>query len=510
MEMPAESMLRGTEMLLSEILDTIDEKKVSGPTDIEVGGLAYDSRVVERGDAFFCIKGLVTDGHLYAGQAAARGARALFVERDLDAELPDGMVVVRVPDTRFALAEAAARFYGHPSEQMKLVGVTGTNGKTTTGYLIENIFKKAGYVAGLIGTVENHVGEVVEPVTRTTPESLDLQRLLRRMVDAGVEAAVMEVSSHALELHRASGCSFDVVVFTNLTQDHLDFHISIEEYFGAKRRLFEGDDFGADRTAVVNLDDPFGARLLEETGLPSRSFGIDPGADVRADEVVVSAGGNTFRLLHGESILELATRLQGRFNVYNCLAAAAVAVEMGLAESSIADGLETLAGVPGRFENIDCGQPFTALVDYAHTPDGIHNLLEACQEVTEGRVIIVVGCGGDRDRSKRPLMGKVATEMSDLCIITSDNPRGEDPSSIIEMVLEGVRGEFGEDRYAVEVDRRSAIRKAVAEARDGDLVVIAGKGHESGQSFADRVIPFDDRQVLRECLQEVLGAECQP
>jgi UDP-N-acetylmuramoyl-L-alanyl-D-glutamate--2,6-diaminopimelate ligase len=497
-------------MQLRELLDILDEKKTAGPLDTEVSGLAYDSRVVEEGDAFFCIKGLVTDGHLYAADAVSRGASVLFVEREPEGELDTEVVVVTVPDTRYAMANLASGFHGNPSKKLKLVGVTGTNGKTTTCYLVESILKRAGFVAGLIGTVENHIGDTVEPVKRTTPESLDLQRLLKRMVDEGVQAAVMEVSSHALELHRASGCDFDVVVFTNLTQDHLDFHISIEEYFGAKRRLFEGDEFGAGRRAVVNLDDEFGRRLLEETDLPTSSFGLDPSADVRADRVRISSEGNHFTLAYQNREIEMATRLQGGFNVYNCLAAAAVGVEMEIEPESIAAGLSALEGVPGRFENIDCGQPFTAIVDYAHTPDGIRNVLEACAEVTTGRVIIVVGCGGDRDRSKRPLMGKVAAEMSDLCIITSDNPRSEDPEAIIEMIVDGVRTKFGEDRYTVVVDRRAAIRRAVQEAADGDLVVIAGKGHESGQIFADRVIPFDDRQVLRECLEEVTGAQCQP
>jgi UDP-N-acetylmuramoyl-L-alanyl-D-glutamate--2,6-diaminopimelate ligase len=508
MEMTGAITTRGRKMLLRELLDTLEEKKTAGPLDTEVSGLAYDSRVVEEGDAFFCIKGLVTDGHLYAADAASRGASVLFVERDPEPEVTADVVTVRVPDTRFAMATLAAGFYGDPSSRLKLIGVTGTNGKTTTCYLVESILKEAGFTAGLIGTVENHIGEVVEPVKRTTPESLDLQRLLKRMVDEGVQAVAMEVSSHALELHRASGCQFDVVVFTNLTQDHLDFHISLEEYFGAKRRLFEGDEFGAGRGAVVNLDDPFGKRLLEETTLASLSFGINPDADVRAESVNVSPAGNSFRLVYEGGDLELTTMLQGRFNVYNCLAAAAAAAELGIGPDEIAEGLSSLAGVPGRFENIDCGQPFTAIVDYAHTPDGIRNVLQACSEVTGGRVIIVVGCGGDRDRSKRPLMGKVATEMSDLCIITSDNPRSEDPEAIIDMVVDGVRGQYGEGRYTVVVDRRAAIRRAVEEAAEGDLVVIAGKGHESGQIFADRVIPFDDRQVLRECLEEVTGAKC--
>ena len=510
MDGPAANKRRGINMLLRELLATIDEKKVMGADGIDVGGLAYDSRVVCEGDAFFCIKGLVTDGHLYAAGAAAGGAAVIVVERQPDAEMPEDVVMVRVPDTRLALANCASVFYGGPSSDLKLVGVTGTNGKTTTSFLVENIFRAAGELPGLIGTVENHVGDAVEPVTRTTPESLDLQKLLRRMVDEGVTAAVMEVSSHALELHRVSGCRFAIVAFTNLTRDHLDFHLSIDEYFGAKRRLFEGDDFGQGRRAVVNADDPFGERLIGETSLPVRSFGINHGADVRATDIDISASGNRFKIVHTGGTIELATRLQGKFNVYNCLAAAAVALEAGIDGGSIVEGLESLDGVPGRFENIDCGQAFTALVDYAHTPDGVQNVLEACREVTRGRVIIVVGCGGDRDRSKRPLMGRVAAELSDLCIITSDNPRSEEPEAIIEMVLEGVRGEFPESRYLTVVDRRSAICRAVAEAGAGDLVVIAGKGHESGQIFSDRVIPFDDREVLRECLQEVAGAQCEP
>jgi UDP-N-acetylmuramoyl-L-alanyl-D-glutamate--2,6-diaminopimelate ligase len=510
MDTPGDGRQRGAELLLKELLETIEEKKATGPVDVEVAGLAYDSRLVTGGVAFFCIKGLVTDGHLFAGKALEAGASVLFVEREPEEEVPPDVTVVRVPDTRFALAHCAAEFYGNPSRQMRLVGVTGTNGKTTTTFLLESIARTAGLVTGLIGTVENHVAGRVEPVTRTTPESLDLQALLRRMVDEGVEVAVMEVSSHALELHRVAGCSFEVVVFTNLTQDHLDFHISIEEYFGAKRRLFEGDEFGEGRTAVVNADDLFGNRLLSDTGLPALSFAIESEAGIRAKDVEISSEGNSFLLEFKETALQLTTRLQGRFNVYNCLAAAGAAFALGLDPEGISGGLSSLPGVPGRFENIDRGQPFTALVDYAHTPDGIRNVLEACGEVTGGRVIIVVGCGGDRDRSKRPLMGRVACEMSDLCIVTSDNPRGEDPASIIEMILEGVRGDFPESRYEVEVDRRAAILRAVRVALPGDLVVIAGKGHESGQIFADRVIPFDDRQVLSECLMEIYGEEPKP
>lgn len=510
MDAQGDTMRRGIEMDLRELLETLEEKRVTGPSNVEVAGLAYDSRTVGKRFCFFCIKGLVTDGHLFVEQAVERGAAVIVVEHEPEAGLFEGVTLVRVPDTRLALANCAARFYGYPSDEMKLIGVTGTNGKTTTNYLVESILKTAGYITGLIGTIENHVAGKVEPVTRTTPESLDLQRLLRRMAGEGVTAAVMEVSSHALELHRAAGCHYDAVVFTNLTQDHLDFHISLEEYFGAKRKLFEGEDFGASRKAVINLDDAFGRRLLGETPLESISFGIDSDADVRASDVEISAAGNTFRMLYGGESIEMKTKLHGRFNVYNCLSAAAAALVLGISAESVKEGLESLPGVPGRFENIDCGQDFTALVDYAHTPDGISNLLEACREVAVGRVIIVVGCGGDRDRSKRPLMGNVACRMSDVCIITSDNPRGEYPRSIIDMVLEGVESEFEDSRYEVEVDRRQAILRACGMGRAGDLVVIAGKGHESGQIFSDRVVPFDDRQVLRECLREVQVEEHRP
>jgi UDP-N-acetylmuramoyl-L-alanyl-D-glutamate--2,6-diaminopimelate ligase len=494
-------------MRVEDLLEGVEARLLQGAPE-KVTGVSYDSRTVEPGEAFFCIKGLITDGHLHTGQAVEKGASLLVVERMPDDELPPETAVVKVPDTRAALARGSANFFGRPSSELKLVGVTGTNGKTTTTFLVENIFKKAEKVTGLIGTVENHIGDRVEPVTRTTPESMDLQRLLRRMVDSGVEIAVMEVSSHALELHRVDACDFDVVVFTNLTQDHLDFHISLEEYFGAKRRLFEGGEFGEDRIALINIDDGFGRRLLEETQLPTRSYGLDPGAKVRASDIEVSSEGNRFKLdLYGEE-MPVSTRLQGRFNVYNCVSAAGAAYELDAGSSSILSGLESLHGVPGRFENIDCGQSFTVIVDYAHTPDGVRSLLEACREVSGGRVMIVVGCGGDRDRSKRPLMGAAAAEISDRCIFTSDNPRGEDPGSIIEMILEGVRGRFPPEKYMVEVDRREAIRKAFSLAEPGDLVVIAGKGHESGQIFADGVIPFDDRQVARECLKEVPGAVC--
>jgi UDP-N-acetylmuramoyl-L-alanyl-D-glutamate--2,6-diaminopimelate ligase len=491
-------------MLLSEMIAGIEHRTFQGG-DPAISSLAYDSRRVEDGGAYFCIRGFVTDGHLYAAEAVSRGAVAVFAERILDEEISPRAMTVFVDDTREALAKCSSKFYGDPSASMKLIGITGTNGKTTTAYLVERIFRENGLATGLIGTVENHISGRVEPVVRTTPESLDLQRLFRRMVENGVSLTAMEVSSHALELHRVDGCDFDTVVFTNLTQDHLDFHLSLEEYFGAKRRLFEDGEFGTSRVALVNSDDQFGRRLLSETKLERMSFGIGEEADVRAVDVEVSEKGNRFLIVHRDLRIPVRTRLQGRFNVYNCVAAAAVGLQYGVDAAKIASGLESLRGVPGRFENIDCGQQFTAIVDYAHTPDGIRSLLEACREVAEGKVIIVVGCGGDRDRGKRSLMGRAAVEMSDICVITSDNPRSEDPEQIIEMILEGVRGEYSTDRYTVEPDRRDAIRAAVRLADSSDMVVVAGKGHESGQIFADRVIPFDDRQVLRDCIEEITG-----
>jgi len=494
-------------MLLSELLDVLPEKKVCGYRDVDIESLFYDSRLVVPGSAFFCIKGLNTDGHLYAKEAISKGAVALFCEKEPDFENTHA-VKVFVPDTREAMALCSDAFFRHPSRKMKIVGVTGTNGKTTTTFLIENICRYAGIKTGLIGTVELHIGEEKEPVVRTTPESLDLQKTLRRMADHGVQVVAMEVSSHALALKRVNGVEFNFVVFTNLTQDHLDFHITIEDYFAAKKGLFLIDQFGSERVAIVNCDDEFGLKIIEETKLPVRTFGIEREADVRAKNVEVLPGGNRFLLEVGDLKSHIKTQLVGRFNVYNCLAAAACSVEMGIGMDSIENGLANLSGIPGRFEKIDCGQDFSVFVDYAHTPDGIMNLLEACREVTDGRVIIVVGCGGDRDRSKRPLMGRVAVGLSDLCIITSDNPRSEDPHEIIEMILDGVRSEFPSERYIVEVDRKDAIYKAISLARKGDVVAIAGKGHESGQIFADRIIPFDDRVVAREALKEVKGAKC--
>ena len=481
--------------------------------DIEVTGLAYDSRQVTGGEVFFCIKGLVTDGHIYAKEAVTRGARALVVEEGRRVEISEPIPVLEVKSTRRALALCSAHFFDFPSRKFKLVGITGTNGKTTTCFLLESIAKACGEKTGVISTVENRIGDEFIPVTHTTPESWDLQLLMSRMVDSGVSFVAMEVSSHALEMERVCGSDFNQVVFTNLTQDHLDFHKSFEEYFEVKSRLFSvsgnrENDYGKNRRAMVNKDDPFGRKLLHETELESKTFALDQEADYMASEVGIDSGGSSFYFEYGSERFPVNSTLRGRFNVYNCLAAMGVGVELGLEPKLVVRGAEALSGVPGRFQVVDCGQDFLLVVDYAHTPDGLENLLRSCKEITGGRVIAVFGCGGDRDLTKRPRMGRIAEDYADVFLVTSDNPRGENPQAIIDMILKGVPDWKERDGCYVIPDRREAILKAVQLALPGDMVVIAGKGHETGQIFADRVIPFDDREVVREVLEEVTGDPC--
>ncbi len=454
----------------------------------EIRELAYSSAAVTPGALFFCVRGFHADGHAFAPDAVARGAAALVCERPLELGLPE----VVVPDARAAMGPAAARFYGDPTAELAVVGITGTNGKTTTAYLVRAILEAAGRPAGLLGTVASVVGGREEPVERTTPEAIDLQRLFRRMLDAGDRACVMEVSSHALSLGRAEGIAFVVRVFTNLTQDHLDFHPTMEDYYLAKRRLFDGAG-----PAIVNADDAYGRRLAAEIGASSVTYAIDAPAQVRAHDVSFGASGARFRCETPVGEVEIATRLPGRFNVQNALAAAAAALALGIEPRHVAEGLAAAGRVPGRFEPVDEGQGFAVLVDYAHTPDSLENVLHAARQITDGRLHVVFGAGGDRDRSKRPLMGAVARELADRVIVTSDNPRSEDPDAIVEEILTGAGP--GVDR---ELDRRTAIRRALEGAEPGDIVVVAGKGHEQGQEFAGgRKEPFDDVEVVRALLR---------
>jgi len=450
--------------------------------------LAYDSRKVEAGTLFFCVPGEKVDGHEFGAAAVDAGAVALVVERELDVAATQ----VVVPDARAAMAPVAARFWGDPTAKLRVVGITGTNGKTTTAFLVREILEAAGVQCGLLGTVRQVVGGHDEEAERTTPEAIDLQATFRRMLEAGDRACAMEVSSHALELHRCDAIHFEAALFTNLTQDHLDFHGGMEEYFRSKRRLFEMGP----RIAIVNADDEYGRRLAGEFDCLAFSA-VGAPADYSAQAVAFDAAGSEFEV----DGTKVRTALPGQFNVANALGAFAAATALGIAPDTAAEGLAGAAPPPGRFEPIDEGQDFSVVVDYAHTPDSLENVLRAARELGEGRVLSVFGAGGDRDRDKRPKMGRAGASLSDLAIVTSDNPRSEDPGAIIEEILAGTP-----DGAEVEVEpnRRAAIGLAFQRARPGDVVVIAGKGHEQGQEFeGGRTIPFDDREVAREELRRL-------
>ncbi|MBA3717203.1 MAG: UDP-N-acetylmuramoyl-L-alanyl-D-glutamate--2,6-diaminopimelate ligase [Actinobacteria bacterium] len=460
-------------MNLDGFIAALAPTEVVGVAPVEVCDLAYDARTVAPGALFFAVPGTRADGHDFAPDAVERGAVALVVERPLDVPVPQLVVA----DARVAMAVGADEFFGRPSEELVVAGVTGTNGKTTTSFLLSAILETAGLRPGLLGTVECRVGGERRPAIRTTPEAIDVQRTLREMLDAGDRSCVMEATSHGSELHRLDRIRFDVLVFTNLTQDHLDFHGTMERYFEAKRRLFlEGRP-----PAAINVGDDWGRRLAADRP-DALTFGFAPDAEVGPD-----------------ALAGVDFRLRGRFNVENALGALAASRLLGIEPEAAVRGLEAVPGVPGRFESVDEGQPFEVVVDYSHTPDSLENVLRAARELTEGRVICVFGCGGDRDRGKRPVMGGIASRLADVPIVTSDNPRSEDPLAIIEEIVTGM-----EPGAEVDPDRRSAIARAVELAGPGDVVVIAGKGHEQGQEFQEgRKVPFDDREVAREALRRL-------
>jgi UDP-N-acetylmuramoyl-L-alanyl-D-glutamate--2,6-diaminopimelate ligase len=459
---------------------------------VEVGGLAYDSRAVAPGELFLCVSGFTADGHRFAPQAVERGAAALVVERPLGLGVPE----LLVPSVRAAMAPLAARFYGQPSRELRVVGITGTNGKTTTAYLTRAVLEACGLQCGLLGTVISVIGGRERPVTRTTPEAVELQGTLRAMLDGGDRACAMEVSSHALELGRTDAIRFAAGVFTNLTQDHLDFHGSMEDYFRAKRRLFEPASGEPPQASIVNVGDAYGSRLASELE-HVRTFAVEAPADYSASGLRCGFDGCRFTLRTPAGERELALPMPGHFNVANAL---------GGELDTIAAALERGVRVPGRFEPVDAGQDFAVLVDYAHTPDSLENVLRAARELTGGRVICVFGAGGDRDRGKRPLMGEIAARLADLVIVTSDNPRSEAPDAIIGEIMAGARSGEHAHVHAVE-DRRAAIAEAVAGGRAGDVLVIAGKGHEQGQELAGgRKLPFDDVAVAREALELRTGS----
>jgi UDP-N-acetylmuramoyl-L-alanyl-D-glutamate--2,6-diaminopimelate ligase len=468
--------------------------------DRVIAGIAYRSDRVAPGDIFCCLRGEKADGHDHAAQAVAAGAAALLVERKLPLAVPQ----LLVQDSRLGMALAAAALAGRPSEDLVVVGVTGTNGKTTSTFLLHAVLQAAGLQCGLLGTVEMRIGGAVQPAARTTPESADLQALLARMRDGGDRACAMEVSSHALAQRRAAGVRFAAALFTNLTRDHLDYHVDVEDYFAAKRRLFlRPPHEGNDPPGAANLDDELGRELARDAGL--LGFAVEAPADVRAEKLRLHEHGFVATFATPRGPLAIESPLRGRFNVSNVAGVVAVGEVLGLDHTAVAEGVATVLGVPGRFEPVDVGQPFQVLVDYAHTPDSLENVLRTARDlVTGGRLLVVFGCGGDRDRGKRPEMGRVARELADLAIVTSDNPRSEDPDAIIAQILDGAReAPGGRAELVVEEDRRAAIALAVKRARAGDVLLIAGKGHESGQERHGVVTPFDDRQVAREELSGV-------
>jgi UDP-N-acetylmuramoyl-L-alanyl-D-glutamate--2,6-diaminopimelate ligase len=471
---------------------TLRELMGGGAPDVEITGLAYSTADVAAGSLFFCVPGFRADGHDFAPDAIERGAAALVCERELGLGVPEFVV----PSVREAMGPIASRFYGEPTGELRVVGITGTNGKTTTAFLTRSILEATGTQCGLIGTVKYVIGGQASDAVRTSPEAVDLQRAFRSMLDAGDGACAMEVSSHALYLGRTQGIEWACRVFTNLTQDHLDFHKTMEDYFLAKRRLFvEGD-----APSVVNIDDAYGARLAEQVGALTYSVGGE--ADYRASDVEFDASGSGFTVHAPSGKTRVRIALPGLFNVSNALAAIAASTQIGVELADAGAALSQAERVPGRLEAVDEGQDFAVLVDYAHTPDSLENVLRAARELTTGRLHVVFGAGGDRDREKRPLMGAAAVENADRVIVTSDNPRSEEPASIIEQILEGT----GDD-VEHEVDRRRAIALAIETADAGDVVVIAGKGHEQGQEFENgRKEPFDDVTVAREALRSRLGA----
>jgi len=491
MGMTFEELLYGAEILAQ-----------SGNPSVQ--GLEYDSRKIQPGDVFVAVRGETEDGNRFIDQAIAAGAVAVVTDSDKEKPRPE-VAWAQTAHARRVLARMSANFYRRPAERLAMTGITGTNGKSTTAFLLESMLTAASRKSALIGTIEYHVAGQILPAPHTTPEALELNRMLNQALGDGATEAVMEVSSHALAQQRVYGIPFDVAVFTNLTRDHLDYHLTMDAYFESKRILFEGCGTDGPRVAVVNVDGDYGAQLIKVSkhhGAEVFTYGLRK-ADLRAEKVEISQHGTRFDLVTPDAVIPLCSTLLGQVNVYNILAAAGAASARGLPSDAIASGVERLTRVPGRFERVDCGQPFTVVVDYAHTQDALRNLTSLARRFVEqagnrGRVITLFGCGGNRVRAKRPLMGEAAGELSDFVVLTSDNPRQEDPRAIINDALVGLQR--SDAKYKVEPDRRTAIGSAIAEARPGDIVLLAGKGHEKFQIVGQQAIPFDDVEVAREAL----------
>ena len=490
---------------LAQLAELIEGSVITGDKNIEITGIEHDSRKVAEGTLFVCIAGFHVDGHKFIPQAASQGAKAILTTRPAEkVDVPEGLAVLQVPELKAALDVIVPFFHDYPAQKMRVIGITGTNGKTTTSYLIRAILREAGYKVGLIGTIQIMMEEEVFPIHNTTPDVVELQHTLAIMRDKGMDYVVMEVSSHALDQNRVAGIEFDTAVFSNLTQDHLDYHKTLENYKLAKAKLFDllgQKGVKENKTAVVNIDDEAGKTMLEHAKCRHLTYGMEHQAALQATNVEVLASGANFTLTEdflGEMALKL--HITGIFNVYNVMAAVGAAIAEKIDPAVIKNALTNFTSVPGRFELVKAGQDFSIIVDYAHTPDGVENVLNTARRIARKKIIAVFGCGGDRDRTKRPIMGRLAAKLADVVIATSDNPRSEDPAFILSEVEAGVRETIGDKHHECIIDRREAIFRAVELAETDDIVIILGKGHEDYQILRDKTIHFDDKEVAREAV----------
>jgi len=480
-------------MKLKDILAEVNYEVIQGSVDIDITNICYDSRDIKPGDVFFCIQGFKMDGHKFVGQALENGAIAIVCSETIKEHC--NATIINVENGRQALALSSASFFGNPSKQLKLIGITGTNGKTTSTFMMKAILEEAGFKVGVIGTIANYIGDTVIHTSRTTPESLELHGLFKRMVEAGVTYCLMEVSSHSLSLDRVYGLKFNQGIFSNLTRDHLDFHKTFENYYQAKLKLFK-----CSSNSIINIDDEYGDRVYEDIDTLKTTYSINKEADFSAKNISMNSRGAEFEVHSKFGNIFINIEIPGTYNVYNALASLAACVNEGVSLKDAKNGLEKVL-VPGRCEIVakKYNLPYGIIVDYAHTPDSLQNILKTVREFTKGRLISVFGCGGDRDKTKRPIMGEIGCRLSDIAIITSDNPRGEEPSSIINDVLQGVKN----NNYFVVENRKDAIKKAMELAKKDDIIVIAGKGHEDYQVLKDRTIHFDEREVVAEIIKEL-------
>jgi UDP-N-acetylmuramoyl-L-alanyl-D-glutamate--2,6-diaminopimelate ligase len=480
-------------MKLKDLLKDVKTIKCNGSLEIEIEDISCDSRNVSKNNLFVCIKGFKTDGNAYIKSAIEKGAICIVSEDDAD--VSENITFIKVENSRTALAQIANTFFDYPSKKFKLIGVTGTNGKTTTTYLIKSILEENGHKVGLVGTISNMIGEKVIHTERTTPDALELQRLFKQMVDEHIDTVIMEVSSQGLKLDRVYGCDFDIGVFTNLTRDHIgpNEHPTMEDYLNSKIKLFKMCKYG-----IINLDDEKSKNVIDESKCEVTTFGIEKEADIKAESIEITDKGVTFRLKYNAKMFNMQIPIPGKFTVYNILGAIGACIKLGLNIEKVVEGTKDIKGVPGRAEIVPIDRDFTVIIDFAHTPDALENILSSVKQYSKGRIVTLFGCGGDRDRAKRPIMGETAGRLSDYCIVTSDNPRSEEPEEIINQIEPGVKSTKCE--YIKIVNRREAIEYALKNAQKNDIIILAGKGHEPYQILKDKTIHFDEREIVREIL----------